>query len=201
VPTACRWRFASRRLLLLPILAARASMLVIMARRFLALMPLAVIENPERTADMGSWVRRSRSARSAASAASACSWRARGSASALRLRLPRFPPAHRGGLALLRDGPAPRRARPAERPPRWRSVRLVGHLRPAVPARAAGRRCSSGHDLPAAIFRPHPRRVADRFPPGVPTRRQRHGSAITAPSAALSPRRLRLLKLVEILGF
>jgi hypothetical protein len=50
VPTACYVGLASRRLLLLPVLAARASMFVIMARCFLALMPLAVSENPERTA-------------------------------------------------------------------------------------------------------------------------------------------------------
>ena len=50
MPTACYVGLASRRLLLLPVLAAQASMFVIMARCFLALMPLAVSENPERTA-------------------------------------------------------------------------------------------------------------------------------------------------------
>ena len=50
MPTAYYVGLASRRLLLLPVLAARASMLVIMARCFLALMPLAVIEDPERSA-------------------------------------------------------------------------------------------------------------------------------------------------------
>ena len=50
MPTACYVGLASRRLLRLPVLAARASMVVIMPRCFPALMPLAISENPERTA-------------------------------------------------------------------------------------------------------------------------------------------------------
>jgi hypothetical protein len=50
VPTACLGSLARADYFSFPVLTARASMLVAMPRRFLALMPLAIFENRGRTA-------------------------------------------------------------------------------------------------------------------------------------------------------